>query len=185
MRTFLTLLLFVIIAALSYWFQQDIEQKLNTDFKADTHFPDYFMENFTITNLDKQGAVQYTMKAKKMRHYGDDDSAEIEQPFLTFNDAKNTFTVQALRAEYKKNENILHLYDRVSIHRSAQANQDALSIQTEYLKINTLSRIAETHLPAQVTSGTSQINAVGLVFDSLQGTLKFKSRIKGIYETPR
>jgi len=185
MRTFLTLFLFVIIAALSYWFQQDIKQQLNTDSRTDARFPDYFMENFTITSLNELGIARYTMKAAKMQHYADDDSAEFEQPLLTFNEPENHFTVQALRAEYRKDKNILHLYDKVSIHRSAQNNQEELLIQTEYLKINTQSRIAETHLPTQVTSGRAQINTVGLIFDGMQGTLKFKSRIKGIYETPQ
>ncbi len=185
MRTFITLAIFVAIAIISYWFQLDIEQELDTNTQANSHFPDYFMENFSITSMNEQGMAQYRLSAKKMRHFDDDGSSEFEQPFLTFNEPNNTISVQAKRARHLKDRNIIHLYDKVIIYRAANANQAELSIYTDYLKINTQSRVAETDHPAKITTGSAEFNAVGLVFDSIQGTLSLTSQVKGIYEKPR
>ncbi|VAW71706.1 hypothetical protein MNBD_GAMMA10-1607 [hydrothermal vent metagenome] len=185
MRTFITLAIFIAIAAISYWMLLDIKHELESDEQISAHFPDYFMENFTITSMDAQGLAQYTLRAKKMRHYDDDDSSEFEQPFLSFNRSDATITIKAKRAKHLKDRNIIFLHDNVIVHRAATAGQSELSIHTEYLKINTQSRVAETDLAAKITTDSAEFNTTGLVFDSLQGTLTLTSQVRGFYETPR
>src|SRR6187399_2940330 len=42
------------------------------------HDPDLIVENFNARKLGLDGAVQYTLVARKMVHYPDDDSALLE-----------------------------------------------------------------------------------------------------------
>lgn len=182
MRTYYTLAIFIIIAVISYWFRQDITQLPETDKKSDAHFPDYFMENFSVTSMNEQGQPEYILKARKMLHFADDDRAELEQPFIGITRNDSNITLNAKRAIYIEEENTVHLHDNVVIHRAASATQGELSIYTDYLKINSESHIAETDLPARVKTTEAELNTIGLIFDNMQGTLKLKSQVKGIYE---
>jgi len=185
MRTFITLIIVITIVIITYWFQMGIKQQFETAPEISSHFPDYFMENFTITRMNAQGLPQYTLRAKKMLHYDDDGSAEIEQPFLTFNQVGSTITVQAKRAQYLKDKNVIYLHEDVIVFRTTKPEKNELSIHTDYLKINTQSRMAETDQIAKITTHFAKFNTVGLVFDGLQGSFKLMSQVKGIYEKPR
>jgi len=182
MRTYFTFAIFILFAIGSYWLLQDTNRETLEDRKSAERFPDYFMENFSITNLDLKGQPETVLKAKKMLHYADDDSAELQQPEVKVNRKDNTITLQADRATFFKQKNLLHLYDNVIIHRSASKTQSELFIYTEYLKIDITTHIAETDKAAKVKTPEAQLNSMGLKFDSLKGTLKLPSKVKGIYE---
>ena len=47
------------------------------------HDPDYYIENFTATGLDKNGKRRFVIKAKRMAHYPDDDTALLDFPVIT------------------------------------------------------------------------------------------------------
>jgi lipopolysaccharide export system protein LptC len=183
MRTFITLTIFITIAVASFWFLQDITDKQVQDKKTTERFPDYFMDNFSITNMNQQGQPEYQLEAKKMLHYPDDDSAELTQPFIQVTQTDNNITITASRAIFLQQKNIIYLHDNVVIHRAASKNQNELSIYTDYLKINTQSHIAETNLPALIQTAEATLNSVGLIYDNKQGILKLQTQVKGTYET--
>jgi len=182
MRTYITLAIFIIIALGSFWFLQNINKQTVADKKIDNHFPDYFLDDFSITNMDKKGKLEYVLQAKKMLHYSDDDKAELEQPFLKFVQNGTQVTLNASRAVYLKQENLLYLHDNVIIHRAASKTQTELFIYTNYLKVDTQARIAETDRAAKIKTPDAQINTIGLILDSIQGTVILQSQVKGIYE---
>lgn len=182
MRTYITLVIFILIAIGSFWFLQDLTKEPVSDKEADSHFPDYFMDNFSITSLNQQGEPEYILQAKKMLHYSDDDKAELEQPYLNITQADKNITLQASRAVFLQQENIIYLHEKVIIHRAASKTQTELSIYTDYLKINTQLHIAETNLAARVKTPEAELNTIGLILDNLQGTLKLQSQVKGTYE---
>jgi len=190
MRTYTTLAIFILFAIGSYWLLQSTSEETILDKKSASRSPDYFMENFSITRLNIQGQPDSVLKATKMLHYADDDSAELEQPWLKVirpdseqdTGEKSIITLRADRAVFFKHKNALYLHDNVVIHRAATKTQSELSIYTDYLKIDTVTKIAETDLAAQIKTPEAVINSTGLIFDSLQGTLKLQSRVKGTYE---
>jgi len=186
MRTYATLAIFILFAIGSYWLLQKTSEPTVSDKKSASRFPDYFMENFSVTRLNIQGQPESILTATKMQHYADDDSAELEQPSLNLNrtgTAKNSLvTLRADRAVFFKHKNILYLHDNVVIHRAATKTQGELSIYTDYLKVDIATNIAETDLAAQVKTPEAQIDSTGLIFDSIKGTLKLPSNVKGTYE---
>ena len=182
MRNYLLPLLLIIAAVVALWFQDSAKQKPPSDKTIDTHFPDYFMDNFSITSMNEQGAIEYTLSASKMLHFADDDSSELTSPFLAFSKTDRQVSVRASRAVYLQQQNILHLYDDVTIIRSSDQTQSELSIHTDYLKINTVSRIAETDRDTQVNTAELKLNSKGLIYNDKQGRLILTSRVKGIYE---
>ena len=182
MRTYITLAIFIIIAVGSFWFLQNLTEEPVSDITTDSHFPDYFMENFSITSLNPKGQPEYILKATKMLHYSDDDKAELEQPFLNIKQTDNDITLQATKAVFLQQKNTIYLHDKVIIHRAASNTQSELFIFTDYLKIDTKSHVAETHLAARVKTPEAELNTIGLKLDNMQGTVTLQSQVKGTYE---
>ncbi len=46
------------------------------------HDPDYTIDNFQATVMDETGRRQYTLTGTHLIHYGDDESLDIDRPYL-------------------------------------------------------------------------------------------------------
>jgi lipopolysaccharide export system protein LptC len=46
------------------------------------HDPDYYIENFTATGLDKNGQRRFVIEAERMAHFPDDDTALLDFPHV-------------------------------------------------------------------------------------------------------
>ena len=69
MRTFISLIIVITLALFSLWFQNLFKETPIIKAKKDSHFPDYFMENFSITNLNQQGDPAYILNLSEARHH--------------------------------------------------------------------------------------------------------------------
>lgn len=49
---------------------------------AQRHDPDYYIENFTATGLDKNGQRRFVIEAERMAHFPDDDTALFDNPHV-------------------------------------------------------------------------------------------------------
>jgi lipopolysaccharide export system protein LptC len=181
MRTFISLIIVLALALFSFWFQDLFRETPIVQLKKDTHFPDYFMENFSITSLNAQGEPAYILQARRLEHFADDDSAEIQQPVIEFRGEQDDWIISAERASILTDKTMIHLYENVRIRRKSIDDHQPLRIDTEYLKINTASKIAETHQPAQIISAGLQLNSRGMMFDNNKGIVKLMSEVKGHY----
>ncbi len=181
MKTFISLIIVFLIAVFSFWLQDIFKEAPIIKTKEDAHFPDYFMENFTITSMNENGQPAYILNAKRMEHFSDDDSAEFENPYIEFKDSNGNWSISAKRAHIVGDKNIIHLYNEVKVRRSISDTRGPLDIDTDYLKINTESEIAETHKLAHLKTKDVELDTLGMVFDNKQGILKLMSQVKGSY----
>jgi len=182
MRTYITLVLVIIIGILSLWFQEDGKQKREDIGLPNERLPDYFMENFSVTNLNESGQVSYVLYAAKMFHFEDDDSAELENPIIKYKQNGESYTLQATRAVYQKSESLMHLHGKVIIHRESAQQKNELFIYTDYLKIDTMSKVAENDHASRIKTSYAEFNAIGLLLDNSQAKLVLKSQVKGVYK---
>jgi lipopolysaccharide export system protein LptC len=74
----------ILFAAFSFWLQMGIEDRpeREEDPRA-RHDPDYYIENFTTTGMDETGHPRYVLKAERLVHYPDDNTALLDKPCLT------------------------------------------------------------------------------------------------------
>lgn len=49
---------------------------------AERHDPDYYIENFVATGLDENGQRRFVLKADRMAHFPDDDTALLDMPHI-------------------------------------------------------------------------------------------------------
>jgi len=79
----LIVLALIVFAALTVWtqFEQDTpaERPVTDTGRRD---PDYYIENFTTTGMDETGQRRYTLKAERLVHYPDDNTALLDKPHL-------------------------------------------------------------------------------------------------------
>ena len=182
MKRTISLIIISALALLSWWFQDIWKEAPIIKPDKDEHFPDFFMENFTITSMDIKGQPNYILRATKMLHYADDDSSELERPRIQFLSEKGDWTITAEHALILENTKQIQLKTNVQLSRNASAQQTPMTIDTEYLSINTETEIAETESLAQVSSKGLSMTSKGLVYDGRNGILKLVSEVKGIYE---
>lgn len=185
MRKVVSLVIISLVALVSWWLQDIWKEAPIVQIQKDKHFPDYFMENFTLTNMNEQGSPAYVLKAQKLLHYADDDSSELTQPSIQFFNTKGNWTISAERAQLLSDKQLIHLHNKVRLLREGSAQQSALSIDTDYLRIHTDQEIAETDRPARIQSQGLELHSIGMVFDNRQGILKLTSKVKGTYEPVR
>jgi lipopolysaccharide export system protein LptC len=79
----LFILLFGVLGLLSIWLQFGIIEREQVVFDGnERHDPDYYIENFTATGMDKLGQRRYVLEAERLVHYPDDDTALLDNPHI-------------------------------------------------------------------------------------------------------
>lgn len=59
-----------------------VEDKPELQDFQNRHDPDYYIENFVATGLDKNGQRRFVIKANRMAHFPDDDTALFDNPHI-------------------------------------------------------------------------------------------------------
>lgn len=78
----LTAILFV-LGALSWWLPSTLIQPGMVFERQLRHDPDYYAENVNAVAMDENGEKKYTLVARRLTHYPDDQTVYFEQPDLT------------------------------------------------------------------------------------------------------
>ncbi len=59
-----------------------LEEETEEQNFSERHDPDYYILNFIATGLDKNGQRRYVIKADRMAHFPDDDTAVFDKPHV-------------------------------------------------------------------------------------------------------
>ncbi|MDH4134306.1 MAG: LPS export ABC transporter periplasmic protein LptC [Gammaproteobacteria bacterium] len=73
--------LLVTLSFLVWWLPRVLNER-TTFFDSARREPDYTIENFTATAMDPQGRRKHELRAVKLRHFPDDDTSELDRPYL-------------------------------------------------------------------------------------------------------
>ncbi|NND81273.1 MAG: LPS export ABC transporter periplasmic protein LptC [Gammaproteobacteria bacterium] len=72
-----------IVGLFGIWLQDAlIQEPVQTQDFDQRHDPDYYIENFTATGLDKNGRRRFVIEAERMAHFPDDDTALLDKPHV-------------------------------------------------------------------------------------------------------
>ena len=170
-------------AALTFWLDRQMNPStLVSDGKA-RHHPDYIVENFSATRAGPDGIPRYTLSARRMVHYPDDDTTFLETPKLvSFAKSGITLTATSKNAMLSGDGDNVYLTDDVRLIRSAYAHKDELKVETSYLHVIPDEDIAKTDKPVQISDSQTRITSVGLEFNNRTRILKLLSNVRGTYE---
>jgi len=166
------------LVGVTYWLNQQVQQDIAKPV-GKRHDPDAIMENFSAVKMNQQGAPRFIMNAKKMLHYPDDDSTELDVPHLTTLSAERPpIHVSAQRGLASSKGDEVFLYSNVKVVREADANREELTLLTEYLHAIPDRDLANTDHPVTIVDAHNTTHAIGLEMDNKARTLKLLAQVR-------
>lgn len=181
--TILVLIILLAIASGSIFNSLDISPVLTE--KAPRHVPDYFLQNFTATSINKQGAPDYKVTANSLNHFPDDDSMKLQQPVFTFYQNRvKTWIAQANEAVILQRQNIILLTGDVILKQVAPVQEEPLLLSAKQLTIEPDKKQASTVSTIKLVKGKNQIEANGMRADLITNRIEFLSDTRSHYVLP-
>lgn len=148
------------------------------------HDPDLMVENFTATKLGEDGRVLYTLAARKMVHFPDDDSALLESIKVeAFEPRQPTMTITADNGRLEQGGDRVWIEGNVLILRAADATAAAARLTTDKLLVMPDKGIARSTTPVTLESASGNAKAAAMEIDNRARTLRL-DRVNATFQPP-
>ena len=132
----LPLIALALLVGLTFWLNQLVQA---TPARADgsaRHDPDLIVESFNARKLGEDGRLLYTLAARKMVHYPDDDSAILEAVHVeAFEPKQPRMTITADNGRLEQGGERIWIEGNVVIVRDADGRDESVRILTDKLLV--------------------------------------------------
>jgi len=126
----------VALAALSWWLPNALTPRSGLFGGESRHDPDYTIDNFTATEMNAQGQRKHELRAVKLMHYADDDSADLMQPYLVqFAPGVAPVHTRADRGRLSPGGKEILMQGNVRVTRGASGADPAGEVQTGEMRV--------------------------------------------------
>jgi len=175
-----------LMALLTFWIYQTVEEQGSKTDGSNRHDPDYVMENFVTTQTDITGKLSYVLAAVKMTHYPDNDTTELEQPKFTQYTIDKPYTkVVGQRATVSSDGEEIEIVDNVVVTREAFGEKGEMQVLTDKLIVFPSQDLATTDRPVVIKQAPKTvIRATGMIYDKKKKIMKLLKRVNAHYEKP-
>jgi lipopolysaccharide export system protein LptC len=174
----------VALAGLTFWLMRAVEMKQPEPDKA-RHDPDMIVENFTARQLGMDGGERYTMVAKKMTHFPDDDSTDVDQVQFTAKEKNQPpFVVTSARGKLTGKADEIFFLDKVQVVREPFETFQRLVGETTYFHVIPDLGIGKTDQPITLHEGKNTMTAAGMEMNN-KTRVATLSRVKANYYVPK
>ena len=171
-----------LLVGLTLWLNQLVQPQAARADGSTRHDPDLMVENFKARKLDPDGSVRYTLVARKMVHYPDDDSAHLDTVKLeAFEPKQPKMTATAARGRLEQGGDRVWIEGDVVLVREADAKAALARLNTETLLVLPDEGIARTSSDVTLTSAQGIAHAKGMVLDNNARTIKL-DRVRAVYK---
>jgi lipopolysaccharide export system protein LptC len=148
--------------------------------------PDYVLEDFSAIRTDENDAGYKMLLGKKMVHYPEDDSAELEQPrLITIEPGKPPVQLKADHARMSAEGEDIYLSGNVVIIRNAGKGRGETILTTSLLHLIPDQDIARTDKPVEIIETNATIRAIGMEMNNRTGTTQLLSQVKVVHDKKR
>ncbi len=149
------------------------------------HDPDLMVESFNARKLDEAGRVLYTLAARKMVHYPDDDSALLESVTLeAFEPRQPKMTVTADHGRLEQGGDRVLIEGNVVVIREADAKNEGARLTTDKLMVLPDAGLASTTSDVHLESASTDATSRGMELDNRARTLKL-DQVRATYKPAR
>lgn len=175
--------LLLILAALSYWLAVVSEAEPTDISGRFRHDPDTIIRQFDGISYDEQGNRKAGLRGIELRHYPDDESSVIQQPFMRrFSLSGEPSTVSANRAIVNSDGSEVDLSGDVKAFRPPQGGKAAITLTAPHMLVLVDEERARTPGFARVQQGSSWISGTGFDADNVTQVFNFHSNVTGSYK---
>ncbi|WP_174873852.1 LPS export ABC transporter periplasmic protein LptC [Vogesella oryzae] len=160
---------------LTQW-QQPAPHALNPD------KPEYTIEEINAKRFDEQGRPWQQLTATQMWKLPKASTVYFTEPELEqYNQGQPDYHITADNGRYNKQQDVAEFFGRVHLLRVAQADKAAMHLQTPSLRLDNRTQTASNNAPVVMDYGSSQIKAVGFIYNHQAGQLKLLSQVRMHY----
>ena len=180
--SWLPLAALALLVGLSLWLNQLVQAPAARADGKLRHDPDLMVENFSAVKLGGDGRVLYTLAARKMVHYPDDDSALLESIQLeAFEPRQPKMTITADHGRLEQGGDRVHIEGNVVVLRAADEKNEAARLTTDKLLVLPDAGIARTASEVRLESASANALARGMEIDNRSRTMKLE-RVNATYQ---
>jgi lipopolysaccharide export system protein LptC len=184
--TWSPLILLALLASMSFWLDRKVQPQAHNPDGSTRHDPDFVVEGFSAVKMNPDGTRRYALAAKRMVHFPDDNSTQLELPRLVYFDYQRApVTIRSETAEAVQGGDDVFFRGDVQIIRSAYATNAELGVFTSFLHVIPDKDLAQTDKPVRMVEGKSTASSVGLEFNNVTREIKLLSEVKASYETAK
>jgi lipopolysaccharide export system protein LptC len=173
-----------LLVGLTLWLDQLVQPTVARADGSMRHDPDLIVENFNARKLGLDGAVQYTLVARKMVHYPDDDSALLESITLeAFEPKQPKMTITAKNGRLEQGGDRVFIEGDVVVVREADAKNEATRLTTESVMVLPEEGIARGSTAVTVQTATNRADAASFELNNRTRMLsmeKVQARFKPV-----
>jgi lipopolysaccharide export system protein LptC len=183
--SWLPLAAMALLVGLTLWLEQLVQLPSARADGRLRHDPDLMVENFSARKLGEDGRVLYTLAARKMVHYPDDDSALLESVQLeSFEPKQPKMTITADHGRLEQGGDRVHIEGNVVVLREADARNEEARLTTDRLLVLPDEGIARTDAQVRLESPSARALAQGMEVNNRSRTLQLE-RVKATYQPPK
>lgn len=176
--------LMLLLAALTFWLRQAIEEPPAIDPARSRHEPDAVIENFTMTRLDDRGVAQYMLSARRMLHFPDDDSTDLLAPHFVKRGDGPAVTVTSERGRVTRDYEEAFFDGNVEMIRQATQEVPEMRVRTEYLHVLAKKDLIRSDRMVTIKEGSSTLSGVGMEYNRRTRQFALHARVKGSFDAP-
>lgn len=180
--SWLPLVVLGLLVALTLWLNQLVSAPQGRNDGARRHDPDVMVERFNARKLGEDGRVLYTLVAKKMVHYPDDNSALLETVTLeAFEPRQPRMSITADHGRLEQGGERVWIEGNVVVIREAGEKTERTRLTTETLLVLPDAGKASTTSEVHMESASTRAVAAGLELDNRSRTLKL-DRVRAAFK---
>ncbi|MBC3870482.1 LPS export ABC transporter periplasmic protein LptC [Undibacterium oligocarboniphilum] len=188
-RIWMAVATIAVIALGSFWLQNVI-MRGDDDYQHNTarQEPDYYVEKFNFIKLSNNGKANYHVTGDSLVHLPRTDQYEIQHPLInSFDDQRTPITISAGRAvveqksdttKPRREQDVVHLYDQVSVERPEGLNSRFMRLDTEYLMLMPDSDIIKTDKAVSLMTANTDTTAIGLNANNAKQEFELMSKVR-------
>lgn len=171
------------LVALTFWLDHMAQPPARGAGAASRHDPDFIVDGLSATRMNQAGATAYTLSARRMVHYPDDDSTVLSSPrFVSYSTSKSPVTITANEAVVSANGEHVYFQDNVHVSRAAYGNASELEMRTAFLHVIPEDNLARTDRTVTITDAATTVTAEGLELNNETRVVKLLSNVRGTYD---
>jgi lipopolysaccharide export system protein LptC len=170
------------LAGITWWLLQATLPRPNESAqRPKTHTPDYFADNFSVSELDQSGATQYRLTATHLVHYEDDENSDLTSPAVrAFQPGKPIVTATAERGTVNSDASVVDMYDHARIVRAPGAGDPPMQADSEHFRVLVNDDVILTEKPVKLQRGLSVMTATnGMNYNNVTRVIQLFGNVRG------
>jgi lipopolysaccharide export system protein LptC len=174
--------LMLLLALISFWLERVVQLGDVNSRGPKRHEPDYTVDDFTMTQTNKEGAADTTLTATRMVHFADDETTELESPRLVQQKKGDPpVEIVARLGKIDRDGNVVQLIDDVVATRAATPQRPVMHMMTRFMEIHIPEEIGTTPEKVVITQGESTLEGIGMIFWNKTRDFELHGQVQGTY----